>query len=195
MENAWMSVLTVFSFAIVILGIIGMIKERDIRIKYAGVFGRLSAYLFLSCALSPFPMVASAIMSRKDLVADGSIWFITIGSVVLFGVAVLVALRAFKRCPEALRKGMFPSLLLLGAGVSLRIGLRIILFFFPLIWKAGLPSKEEIERAERRREQEELADEFSRSMFRQTGVRPIVDSVNMKYKMVDSDLWEEIPLR
>ena len=197
----------VFVITFFVAGLIGMRKEGEIRIKYAGVFGRISAYFFLDFVFAAVALIPALAMLKNDITNDFSdvgmteIMLIAVGSaLVLAGFAALIATYAFNRCPEDLRKGMLPSMLLLGLGVTMRFSLRIALFFFPLIWKMGLPGKEDIKLEEQRREREakenaERAEEYRKHIYRQTGKSPIINNENTKYKIERSDLWEEIPLR
>ena len=194
MENFGMIAISVFGLTVFILGVVGMRKEWELRVKYAGVFGRPLAYFFFNFAFLPVCLIISAFFSMRGLEEIGGIWFIIGSSVISAGLAILIAMRAIKRCPEELRKGLFPSMLLVAMGLTFRVAL----FFLPFIWAIGMPSKEEIEREAQRREREakenaERAEEYSRKVYREIGKRPIINNENTKFKLNSSDLWEEIP--
>ena len=131
-------VLAFFAFIIV-----ACIKERSIREKYAGVFGRLGAYFsvyligILYGLIAAVAVLVSEGLSLESLSGAAGAF---LGGVLLGCIGLVPILMARKKCPPHLLKGLVISMLLAGWGVSIKISLRIALFFLPFfaggLWPA-----------------------------------------------------------
>ena len=101
--------------------------------KTLNIYTRLSAYLALDFTMAGlFLYIASAFL---PLFSDTSVNALSsfpgiIGGALLFGAGLVLYVRAYRRCPDSLKKKLIPSMIITGLGVSMKI----CLFFLPSIW-------------------------------------------------------------
>lgn len=112
--------------------------------KAAGVYGRIKAYLALDFtaagAVAALGGIAGLFTEEGRAQGVGSLLgYIAIGAVLL-ALGVFIYMRAYAKCPPALKKKCISSMILSGLGVSIKIAV----FFIPAVWAlstAGAPSE------------------------------------------------------
>lgn len=130
-----MEVMFLISMPILIVAIIGLLKENKIRAKYKGVFGRIRAYLFINGIGLTFYgiiMIVSGAAFKSGKTAIYVIIGLVAGLIQMFPIAIITK----KNCPEYLQKGLFLSMFWAGIGITFKIAL----FFLPFIWRLGMPT-------------------------------------------------------
>lgn len=128
--------MVIVAIVFLVLAIVCAVQESKVTAPYKAykVYGRLSAYLALDFA---FAGLMSLVMAVVGLVTgeeldSGMSGLAAVGfGVVLTALGVLLYLRAYKKCPDFLRKKCILSMIMTGLGVSVKI----CLFFLPFVWK------------------------------------------------------------
>ncbi len=159
--------LPILAPVVLILGIVGLIKENKLRFKYH--FGRLTSYLFAG------GITMGIVFLVLDFGNEAATWI----DFIPFGIAVLIFIIVLLRCPSNLKPTLFFAMFLAGWGVAMKV----CLFFLPFLWKIGMPSEAEIrasqEAEERRRqleqEKEEKRNNLEKQMWKETGERYIAN--------------------
>lgn len=102
--------------------------------KAAGVYGRIKAYLALDLTAAGVIATLGGIagLFTKEGRAQGVgslLGYIVLGAVLL-ALGVLIYMRAYAKCPPALKKKCISSMILSGLGVSIKVAV----FFIPAVW-------------------------------------------------------------
>ncbi|MDR1615535.1 MAG: hypothetical protein LBR98_00725 [Syntrophomonadaceae bacterium] len=104
----------------IILGIVGWVKDQEIRRKYAGIFGMPKAF-FLTLSIYALPVGIYFLFSKSlDLTFFYGLAFIAGG---IAGISNLWA--TYKKCPVDLKRNILIDLFVLGFSVMLRVFLII----------------------------------------------------------------------
>lgn len=114
-----------------ILVVICFFKESKTTGLYKtfGVYGRLTAYLFLVCMAGPIAIGEELyqVIKNGEKINMGTV----LVGIALTVIGVLFYLRLYAKCPDFLRKKLLISLFISSWGVTFKI----FLFFIGSVWK------------------------------------------------------------
>ncbi len=128
-------VFIILLLGMLVLAIVGLVKENRIHMRYKKVFGRVASYLFADFIfVGVFSIIATIISPLipevSDMIAGNYLLYAGMGVLVLLlGIAIYLFVRM--KCPTYLKKSLFINMLLDGLGIALKISL----FFLPFIIK------------------------------------------------------------
>ncbi|MGM9637360.1 MAG: hypothetical protein ACI3YK_05170 [Eubacteriales bacterium] len=132
-----MAFLGIFLVLYLIVSIFCAVKESKVTGLYKafGVYGRVYAYFALSFIVGIvafFVSVIACIVSGEFSGILYSFFYLIIGA-----IGVYLYWRAYRKCPDFLKKKLIPSMILSGLGV----GLKVCLFFIGAVWKMFGPQE------------------------------------------------------
>ena len=112
--------------------------------KYAKVYGRIKAYLFVDMLLAGIAFfiygLCGAFVPALRTTAEFSPVIILVIGIACLCIAALIFITSKKKCPAKLEDKLFISMLISGLGVAFKVSI----FFLPFIWKLGMPSFDEM---------------------------------------------------
>ena len=116
----------VFSFFI----LVGFVQEKKIQMEYKRVFNRITSYFFTA----GIGGTVFAVLSLTIHFSVNDLPYIIIACIFALAISFLIGLITYRKCPFTLRKKLFISMFLAGAGVVFKVGI----FIIPWIWSLPL---------------------------------------------------------